>query len=37
MSIFNIPPNATSSLYIEGVPIDASEREVARLSFLAHC
>ena len=31
MSVFDIPPKATSSLYVEGVPIDAREREVARI------
>ena len=25
-----IPKNATNTVYVEGIPIDASEREVAR-------
>lgn len=29
-SIFQIPPDATNSLYIDGVPNDATDREVGR-------
>jgi hypothetical protein len=29
--IFHIPKNATNTVYVEGMPIDASEREVAHI------
>jgi hypothetical protein len=29
-----IPKNATNTVYVEGIPIDAKEREVARKSIL---
>lgn len=32
--LFKIPPEATNCLYIEGIPIDAKEREVARTFVL---
>lgn len=28
-----IPKNATNTVYVEGIPLDASEREVARIFF----
>lgn len=28
-----IPKNAANTVYVEGIPLDASEREVARNSF----
>lgn len=31
--IFEIPPDATNCLYVDGVPIDSSEREVSRMKF----
>ena len=30
--LFKVPSDATSCLYIDGIPIDAKEREVARSS-----
>jgi hypothetical protein len=30
IALFHIPNDATNSLYIDGIPIDASEREVSR-------
>jgi hypothetical protein len=33
-SIFEIPPDATNSLYVDGVPNDASEREISRKLFI---
>lgn len=29
-----IPKNATNTVYVEGIPLDATEREVARNSFI---
>lgn len=29
--IFHIPKNATNTVYVEGIPLDASEREVAHI------
>ena len=26
-----LPPNATNSLYVDGIPIDASEREISHI------
>ena len=31
-----IPKNATNTVYVEGIPIDASEREVARNRYPPH-
>ncbi len=31
LELFDIPSNATSCLYVEGVPFDATEREVAHV------
>ena len=31
--VLPIPKNATNTVYVEGVPVSASEREVARKSF----
>lgn len=31
-SLINIPKNATNTVYVEGVPFEATEREVARIS-----
>lgn len=28
--LFKIPPDATNCLYVDGIPIDAKEREVSR-------
>ena len=28
--IFCVPKNATNTIYVEGIPVDASEREVSR-------
>ena len=28
--IFCVPKNATNTIYVEGIPIDATEREVSR-------
>ena len=28
--IFNVPQNATNTIYVEGLPVDTTEREVAR-------
>ena len=28
--IFSVPKNATNTIYVEGIPVDASEREVSR-------
>lgn len=33
LALFKVPPNATPSLYVDGVPLDATEREVARTNF----
>jgi len=30
-NIMPIPKNATNTVYVEGIPLDASEREVARM------
>ena len=30
-----IPKNATNTVYVEGIPLDASEREVARNLFFS--
>jgi RNA recognition motif-containing protein len=30
-SIIPIPKNATNTVYVEGIPVDASEREVAHI------
>ena len=30
-NIMPIPKNATNTVYVEGIPLDASEREVARI------
>lgn len=30
-SAFKLPKNATSTIYVEGIPIDATEREVAHI------
>lgn len=32
-NIMPIPKNATNTVYVEGIPLDASEREVARTFF----
>ena len=29
--VMPIPQNATSTVYVEGIPLDASEREVAHI------
>jgi hypothetical protein len=29
-NVMPIPQNATNTVYVEGIPLDASEREVAR-------
>jgi hypothetical protein len=29
-NIMPVPKNATNTVYVEGIPIDATEREVAR-------
>lgn len=34
-SAFNVPNDGTKSLYVDGVPIDAIEREVARKPFIS--
>ena len=34
-SILPIPKNATNTVYVEGIPTDTKEREVARKSFLS--
>lgn len=31
IALFHIPNDATNSLYVDGVPNDASEREVSRI------
>ena len=31
LSIFNVPKDATNGLYIDGIPNDATEREVAHI------
>ena len=28
--IFSVPKNATNTIYVEGIPVDATEREVSR-------
>ena len=28
--IFSVPKNATNTVYVEGIPVNATEREVAR-------
>ena len=28
--VFNVPKNATNTIYVEGIPVDATEREVSR-------
>jgi RNA recognition motif-containing protein len=33
LSLFEVPPKATSSLYVDGIPIDSNEREVCRTPF----
>ena len=30
IALFNIPSDSTNSLYVDGIPNDASEREVSR-------
>jgi len=37
-NIMPIPKNATNTVYVEGIPLDATEREVARnyLSYLIY-
>jgi len=35
-AIFKVPPKATSSIYVDGIPMDASEREVSRKYFFAY-
>jgi len=32
-AIFKIPSKATSSIFVDGIPVDASEREVSRKSY----
>ena len=32
IALFHIPNDATNSLYVDGIPNDASEREVSRTS-----
>ncbi len=34
--VFPIPPNATSTVYVEGLPEDCAEREVARKFYLSN-
>jgi hypothetical protein len=34
IALFHIPNDATNSLYVDGVPSDASEREVSRTPVL---
>jgi hypothetical protein len=34
IALFHIPNDATNSLYIDGIPNDASEREVSRNAAL---
>ena len=34
IALFHIPSDATNSLYVDGVPNDASEREVSRKTCL---
>lgn len=36
-NIMPIPKNATNTVYVEGIPIDASEREVARNFLFIIC
>ena len=31
---FNVPKNATNTIYVEGIPTDSTEREVSRKSEL---
>ena len=31
--VFNVPKNATNTIYVEGIPIDSTEREVSRKYF----
>jgi hypothetical protein len=31
IALFHIPQDATNSLYVDGIPNDASEREVSRM------
>ena len=33
---FCVPKNATNTIYIEGIPVDATEREVSRKCFTAN-
>ena len=35
IAMFHIPTDATNSLYIDGIPNDASEREVSRTVFFS--
>lgn len=29
--VFNVPKNATNTIYVEGIPIDSTEREVSHI------
>mmetsp|Transcript_5002 Transcript_5002/g.4209 ORF Transcript_5002/g.4209 Transcript_5002/m.4209 type:complete len:97 (-) Transcript_5002:185-475(-) len=31
LMLFKVPSNSTNSIYVDGIPIDASEREVAHI------